>query len=292
MSSKRRQFTTKIIIGSEYIPEESNNYIDPYKNNFKNKFETKKNIQKPKIKKFNYYQPIPYLEFKSPHGEPYIYIIDLISNTISDPILATPYYHCYNENCVDKHYGITVNGSNLICNNCKNEIKICPHTFFNVNKYTYERRIKPENTKDLGYDGIPLAWKLTKIENILGSTFNDCMRKYDISPLMKPCDPSLYSKYFQLAKVQHNDLIGKKNYKLIIYRNYAIPLDDHVGVGLISVLDNGQNKWKLVKTEDEEQFITSIAKIPNIDGIYADIEHIDQFKESLINEYLPLFGEF
>ena len=312
MSSRRKQPSTKIIIGSEYIPEENNNYINlnsvniKYKhNNNHNNVNHNNDIHKKlinnnhnkilKIKKINFNtlnQQTPYLEFKSSHGEPYVYIIDLISNTISDPILATPYYHCYNEKCVNKHHSITVKGSTIICNNCNNEIPICPHTFFNVNKYTFERRIKPENTKDLDINGIPLAWKLTKVENILGTTFNDCMRTYDTAPLMKPCDKSLYSKYYQLAKVNPNDLIGKTNYKLLIYRNYAIPLQDHIGAGLISVLNNGMYNWKLIRIEDDEQYITSIAKIPKVDGSYADFEHIEQFKEVLINEYLPLFGEF
>lgn len=292
--SRRKQKCIKIVIGSEYIPEEPINYSETKytKKYVEHKKPVQKQYTKPK-QSFVYQRKIytPLLQFKSNRGEPYVYIIDLITNQISDPIPAIPFVHCYNEQCNDKHHGVITLGSKIICKKCKQELDIKPHLFFDLNKFTYERKIKPENVKDLDENGIPLAWELTKSENILGTTFNDSSREYDKSPLMKPCDSLIYSKYYQLAKVNPNDLKGKKHYKLLVYREYAIPLKEHMAAGLISVTENGLNKWKLIKEEDPEQFITAIAKIPRID-CYIEFEQLDQFKELMQTDYLKAFGEY
>lgn len=323
MSNRGRKPVVKIVIGSEYVPEENTNYVEiqqgrnsnqskkqyntfntktrkpkTYKvqskpQNQKSNFEKSK-FDNPRFEKVNHntlYKTDVQLDFKSPHGEPYVYIIDLVTNKISTPILATPYYKCYNKECENKPESISVLGSKAICLHCNKELEIIPHVFFNVDKYTYKRRMKPENTKDLGDDGIPLAWELYKKENTIGTTFNDCMRTYDKDPLMVACDKMIYSKYHEIAKVTPRDLLNRSNYKLLIYRNQAFPLLDHVGVGLESVNKNGKCLWKLTKSVDEEQYITAIVKIPNVED-YADFEHIEDFKTILKEQYLEAFGEF
>ena len=302
MSIKAKKPVVKIVIGSEYIPEENSNYVEiQYKNNSRNnqkqpqKQPQKHPNLKPKFIKMNHnsiYKTDIQMDFKSPHGEPYVYIIDLITNKISQPILATPYYKCYNKECENKPESINVLGSKVFCLHCNKELNINPHVFFNVDKYTFKRKIKPENTQDLDENGIPLAWELQKKENIIGTTFNDCMRTYDKSPLMVDCDQTLYRKYHEIAKVVPKDLINKSNFKLVIYRNQAFPLLEHVGIGLESVNTNGKCLWKLRKYLDEDQYITAIAKIPKIDNDYADFEHKEDFKQILMDQYLPAFGEF
>jgi hypothetical protein len=292
--SKRKQNFIKIYIGSEYIPDEPIDYSKVKHQKQQSKNNMPSQVQHIKSKRTHIYTSkiyTPTLQFKSNRGEPYVYIIDLVTNQISDPIPAIPYIHCYNEKCKDKHHGVITLGSKLICKNCEQELDIKPHLFFDLDKITYERKIKPENTKDLDENGIPLSWELVKIENILGTTFNDSSRGYDKMPQMKPCEPSIYSKYYQLAKVNPNDLKNKKHYKLLIYREYAIALKEHIAAGLISVTENGLNKWKLIKEEDPEQFITAIAKIPRVDG-YVEFEQLDKFKDLMQNEYLKIFGEY
>lgn len=312
MNSKTNKTVIKIVIGSEYIPEENPNYIKieeglkynkPQQNDTKPiTQQTKTQTYKPKqqnyrkiINKVNHeslYNNTPQLEFKSSHGEPYVYILDLVTNKISTPILAVPYYKCYNKECINKKESLTKKGSKVYCDHCGKELEINPHTFFNVNKFTYKRKVKPENTKDLDENGIPLAWELQKIENITGMTFDNKARIYDKSPMMVDCDPALYTKYHEIAKVSPKDLINKSNYKLIIYRNQAYPLLDHVGVSLESVTKGNSNLWKLTHFTDEDQYITAIAKIPGVDSDYADIEHLEEFKEILLTQYLDAFGEF
>ena len=223
---------------------------------------------------------LTWLEFRNKHNFPYVYIMDLVKNEISEPILATPIYEC-NE-CSDSIVYMNYEKGCAICNKCNKTIEVIPHLFFNTNIHYYRKNASIKADK-LNEDGIPINWELKNIKNIIAHTYNDTQRVYDSCIIMKNCDVELINKYKKIAKISNNFLRNKRSFKILIYRNLAVPIYYHYGVGL----ELEYNKWKIISIKDNEQFMTKVMPLIDMPNIYINIENINkEAKENLSQQYL------
>lgn len=221
-----------------------------------------------------------WLEFKNKHNFPYVYIIDVITNEISEPILATPIYEC-NE-CLDSIVYMNYEKGCAICNKCNKTIDVIPHLFFNTNIYYYRKNASIKADK-LNENGIPINWELKNVKNVIAHTYNDIQRVYDSGIIMKECNIDLINKYKKIAKISNNHIRNKQTFKILIYRNLATPIYYHHGVGL----ELEFNKWKIISIKDQEQFMAKVMPLIDVPNIYINIENVNNdVKEVLSKKYL------
>lgn len=225
-------------------------------------------------------KPQVWLDFKNKQNFPYIYIMDVVKNEISDPILATPLYKC--DVCQNSIVYMDLNNGVAVCNKCNKKIEITPHLFFNTNIYYYRQNAGIQ-TDQLNKNGLPSNWELKCVKNITAYTYNDSQRIYDSGIVMKECDIDLINKYKKYAKISNNYLKNKKSFKILIYREFATPIYNHHGVGL----ELCNNKWKVITIKDQEQFMTKITPLIDMPDVFINIEYInDEVKEILKKQYL------
>ena len=265
---------TKITIGSSYEINE-NTVLD-----------TNKVINAKPVKPV--YELNSYLSFMNSNGLPYVYIIDFVTNEISNPILATPMYKCFNcENDLKMFVDFDENKAEVVCKFCKKAITIKPHIFFDTYISYYERNGGIETDQLDEKTGIPLNWTFRYKKNIVAYTYNDEKRIYSSSLLMKPCNKELLDLYGRRAHINKQRLKHREHYKVVIYRNYALPLTRHCGVGLEVV----NRRWKLMSYRDEEQFVLNIMPLYKYPELFVPIDRIDEeFKRFMKEEYLKLIG--
>lgn len=221
-----------------------------------------------------------WLEFKNKYNFPYVYIMDLVKNEISEPILATPIYKC--DKCTDSFVYMNYEKNCAICNKCNKTIEIIPHLFFNTNVYYYRKNANIIADK-LNENGLPSNWEFKCVKNIIAHTYNDSQRIYDSGILMKECEIDLINKYKKIVKISNNYIKNKKSFKILIYRNLAVPIYYYHGVGL--ELEN--NKWKIISIKDNEQFMKKVMPLIDLPNIYINIENItEETKDALKERYL------
>lgn len=286
---------TKIIIGSEYTPNEYTvgdwkhiqkipKHIDSVDKNNQRKFKIIANRQFKPTPKIDPTVSSTYLRFKNENNLPYIYIIDFASKKISSPILATPLYQCSECNTDESLY---YRDGKITCRQCGSESEIVTHIFFDTNILYYSRVGGQINTNLDEKTGIPTNWLFHYKRNTVAYTYNDEQRVYDSNFIMVDCNEDILNYYSQLASLSSKRLNLKDKCKFIIYRNFVLPLMKHHGVGL----ENKDGKWLLTTIEDEMQFMTTIMPLYKFPDSFVDIEHIDEnYIEFMTGEYLDLIG--
>ena len=258
---------TKIKIGSTYEPNQ-----DTIQMKTINKINNPKQNQQ------------VWLEFKNKQNFPLVYIMDLVENTISKPILATPLYKC--DECDKSIVYMDYNQGRAVCNKCMKQIEITPHLFFITNVYHFRRNVSITTT-ELKPNGVPLNWELKTVKKIIAHTYNDKERIYDSGIIMESCDTQLIDKYKKIANITNKQLKNKKSFKILIYRNLTKPIYNHHGVGL----ELQQNKWKIISVEDKEQFMTKVMPLIDMPEVYINIENMnEETKKMLKTDYLNLIG--
>ena len=269
--------STKITIGSSY--EINENTVN----------ETYEIQQVQEIKPFKQvYDSNTYLSFMSPTGLPYIYIMDFITNQISDPILATPLYKCFDcDNDSKMYIDYTGDTAKVVCKICKKVIEIKPHIFFDTYISYYDRNGGIETNQIDDKTGLPLNWEFKYKRNITAYTYNDEKRIYNSGTLMKPCNKELLDLYARRAHINKQKLKNREHYKVVIYRNYALPLNKHYGVGL----ENVNGRWKLINYKDEDQFVLNILPLYKFPDSFVAIDKINEdYIKFMKGEYLQLLG--
>ena len=244
---KKKKRNNKIIIGSSYEQNENTMGFKSYKSSTHDKIFDKKYDAKQ-------------LNFKSDHGEPYVYFINLNKHKISRPVQAFKTYRC--ECC-------SIVFKDDKCVKCGRELNKQPIEFFKTNwrHCGDERMFKHKKIEEIQEE-----IKRERIRPLICRFYD---KKINTSNTFRwfYCEQEIYDYCYQKVNMTRKKLKKEKNSLVCLYENEVILLKPHHTIRL----DFEEDKLKF----KEEYYLDDAIPYKLISIPSRDMYNYDKEKEAI-----------